>query len=174
MGTIQENTKWEDKTQVKKGSIGERIVEEYLIKEGFVVYKPITDKAHGFDRLASRDKSHLIIVEVKSKARRNHYPDTGININQYQKYCETERRHRIPVFLFFVDEMIGTVYGNRLSALSTWGTIEVDGKEILYPIPDKGIIYFPLSKMITIGSLKDEEITQLKKYSTRSHEYGLV
>ena len=56
MGTIQKNSEWEQKTSVKKGNVGERIVREYLEAKGLVCYQPVTERAHAFDMLAIREK----------------------------------------------------------------------------------------------------------------------
>jgi hypothetical protein len=41
--------KWEDKAQVKKGNIGEKIIQQYLEGKGWKVYKPFTKGAHWFE-----------------------------------------------------------------------------------------------------------------------------
>ena len=43
---------WQDKIQVKKGNIGEKIVRNYLEKKGFIVYEPKTNGSHPFDKIA--------------------------------------------------------------------------------------------------------------------------
>ncbi len=92
---------WEDKTTVKKGNIGERIVSDYLNSKGFIIYEPKTDGSHGFDRIIQkRDKNeiYLAIVEIKSKSRRIYLPDTGINYNHYLEYIEFSKKYNLPFF----------------------------------------------------------------------------
>ena len=63
--------KWEDKAQVKKGNIGEKIIQQYLEGKGWKVYKPFTKGAHWFDMLACKNKAKVIAIDVKTKARFN-------------------------------------------------------------------------------------------------------
>lgn len=157
---------WKDKKEVKKGNIGEKIVNDFLEKKGFVIYKSITDSAHSFDRLAIKDKQRLIIAEIKTKARRNKYKDTGFNLRHYNEYKKISEKHNLPVYIFFVDEMLGKIYGNWLSILE-----EPYLKILQYPAILNDIIYFHLDKMIDICDLSEQEINDLKNYSQRKYEY---
>lgn len=49
MVTIPTNSTWHDKPEVKKGDIGELIVQDFFERKGYVIYAPKTDKPHGFD-----------------------------------------------------------------------------------------------------------------------------
>ena len=140
---------------LRKGQIGERIVDRWLIDRGFVPYHPIDGVAHPFDRLvASKDKSRLVVVEVKTKPRRYAYPDTGIDERHYQDYMNIWTRYRIPVFLAFVDEDMRKVYGATLKEL-----VSPRGE---YPWHYRNIVYFPLSSMRDIAPLSDDDCTKLK------------
>ncbi len=108
-----ENTDiWENKDSVKKGNYGENIINTYLEDKGYVVYRPITDGPHCFDHLAIKDKKQVIIAEVKTKAKLNNYDETGFEYKHYLEYKFISGKHNIPVFIFFVDEMLKEVYGN--------------------------------------------------------------
>ena len=155
----------------KKGSVGERVVQRFLEKKGFVVYKAITQGAHAFDMLAIKGKKKLIVAEVKSKARRNFYPDTGINYRHYQEYKRIAENHNLPIFIFFVDEMMGKVYGNVLSVLEEPCQVKHNGKILSYPIVSGGIIYFPLCKMKQVATLDESTIGELRNLSQRSYDY---
>jgi len=155
-----------------KGKIGEDIVRRYLEEKGYVVYKPVTEGAHAFDILAVKDKKTVIMADVKAKARRNYFPDTGINYKHYVEYKAISEKHCLPVFLFFVDEMIGQVYGNMLDELEKPCVVAHNNRIIEYPLMHKGIIYFPLSKMIFLGQLTEYERMQLKGVSQRSYAYA--
>lgn len=157
---------WSDKKEVIKGNIGERIVNEYLEKEGFVVYKSVTNSPHSFDRLAIKDKQQLIIAEIKTKARRNKYKDTGFNFTHYNEYKKISEKHNLPVFIFFVDEMLGEIYGNWLSILE-----KPYKKGLQYPAIFNDIIYFHLDTMKEICKLSNDEVIELKEYSQRSYKY---
>lgn len=147
------------------------MIQKWLETKGFVVYKPITFAAHAFDKLAIKDKKQAIIVETKSKAARKYYPDTGINVKHYREYKFISKKHRLPVFIFFVDENVGKIYGNWLSILEKEEIIIHNGKTLIYPLVDRGIIYFPLEKMRFIAMLDLETIEKLKYHSTRNYKY---
>ena len=40
---------WNNKITVKKGNIGEQIIRNFFEKKGWIIYKPITNKAHWID-----------------------------------------------------------------------------------------------------------------------------
>lgn len=164
MAMKQPNSKWEDRTEVKKGDFGEEIVRRYLESKGFIVYEPATSGAHGFDKLAVKDKQQFVIAECKSKSKRKYFDDTGFDIRHYHEYKLVAKKHNIPVFIFFIDEYLGEVYGNFLSELEKpYGN---------YPLKTNGIIYFPMGLMRrNLAELTIEEISYLKKYSTRSYDY---
>ena len=169
METIQRSfNDWERKATVKKGNVGERLVRDYLERRGFIVYEPQTEGAHGFDKLAIINKRQAIIVECKSKARRNKYADTGINIKHLNEYQYISEKHNLPVFIFFVDEMLGKIYGNTLKELLIPRT--VDGKQ--YPSEENGIIYFPLINTKDICAISNQDAETMKSHSTRTHEYA--
>lgn len=167
---------WQDKQTVKKGNIGEEIVNDYLTNKGWVVYEPITDKAHGFDRLVSIDRKRLVIAEIKTKARRNRFPDTGIDFKHYIEYKQISERHNLPVHLFFVDEMLGQIYGEALTVLEKPDCHEHKGEYLSYPMvkqhKDSKIIYFYQPKMKVIHTLTEEQILLIKQHNTRSYDYA--
>lgn len=162
---------WNNKPQVKKGNWAEQIVVSFLEKKGYVVYRPITEKAHGFDTLAVKNKKQAIVVEVKAKAKRNYYPDTGINIKHYDEYKYISKRHNLPIFIFFVDEMLKQIYGNILSELEKDSLVLTESKTISYPLTQNGIIYFPLKHMVVIHKLKEQDVEHLRNHSTRNYDY---
>lgn len=169
-------TSWSEKnkTQLAKGDIGEAIVDEHLNKLGFSVYKPQrTDKAHPFDRIAvktEKGKQDYRIVETKTKARRGAYPDTGFNYSQYQTYLGALKE--MPVWVFWVDELMAKIYGNRLDILSEPRWVPHKGKTLKYPIISGGIIYFPLVAMITIAELTPSQVAAVKAYTKSNFRYG--
>ncbi len=80
-------SQWGERTSAQKGALGEQIVDRYLVEQGYIPYGSLIDGAHPFDRLcASRDKREVFIADVKSKACRLFYPDTGIGLRHYQEY----------------------------------------------------------------------------------------
>lgn len=159
---------WDDRPEVQKGNIGERLVDEYLLRKGIVPYKPIVSKAHPFDRLcASADKRRIYVAEVKTKPKREMYPDTGIDWRHYQDYMHVAMNHNMDVFIYFVDEVARAIYGGELIAnLSLERQIRHNGRVLSYPMKQGGIIYFPLEAMEHVASLPDdvcEELAALRR-----------
>lgn len=165
-------TNWQSLTSVKKGNIGERLVNEFLIKKGYIPYSPDADGAHPFDRLvASRDKKTIFIADSKTKPARTYYPDTGINIRHYNEYKFIQDKYNIDVFIFFVDEDSKTIYGNFLKRLDEPRKIVHNGKIIEYPMEQKGIRYFPLSVMMPVAEIPAVDVLELFGLSQRKKDY---
>lgn len=166
-------------TTTKKGNLGESIVDKYLLGKNIIPYipHPENETAHPFDRLcASRDKKNVFIAEVKTKPSRNFYPDTGINLKSYKEYKFIQDKYSIEIWMFFVDENINKIYGNKLSKLDIPIEIVFKGKTISYPLTQKNnygvpIIYFPLEYMINICDIDNKLSQKLKTLSTRNYEY---
>ena len=167
---------WGNNTSVKKGAVGERIVQHYLEKRGYVIYKCITDKPHAFDLMAIKDKEIMRIAEVKSKARMPS-GETGINLSNYNEYVKILDKggKQFDTFLFFVDEhpQEERIYGNFISALRT----EIVVNNVKYPSirtlqrDKKEVVFFHVSIMKDIRKLTQEEVAELKKYTKRKYNY---
>lgn len=164
-------TDFKDRPETKKGDVGEGIVDDRLTKLDYTIYKPITDNAHSFDRLVMYKKGRVCILEVKSKTRRKLYPDTGIDHRSYLEYRNKGEKLNLPVILLFVDEDMKTVYGNTLSKLEEEITVDVRNKKVTYPLLDRGIIYFHLSKMKKFFTITADECELLKEYTTKKNKY---
>lgn len=162
---------FKDLPGVKKGDLGEQIVNEWLASRGLIIYEPITDNSHGFDRLVSKDKKSLVIVEVKTKPKRLYYPDTGIDIRHYNGYKAVSEKHNIPLCIFFVDEILQQIYCGWLSEIGKPKEIEWKGKLIKYPLYSGRIVYFYQPDMKIIHNLSVEESEQIKKLSNRNYKY---
>jgi len=161
-----------DKQTTRKGAIGEQIARRHLESKGLVVYEPVTNGAHPFDKLcASRDKRSLVIAEVKTKPARVYYPDTGIDLRHYHDYMRIQARYGIDVHLYFVDEDKREMYGNKLTNLIARRQVEHNGKVLDYPMQQGGIIYFPLAAMEQVSLLTDDEAAGIAALSTRSEAY---
>ncbi len=165
-------TNWQSLSSVQKGNIGEKLVNEWLGKQGFIPYSPTIPGVHPFDKLvASADKKRIFIAEIKTKPARTYYPDTGINIRNYEDYKFIEEKHKLDVFLFFVDEDKCKIYGNWLKELEVKTFIKGYSHETEYPLRQGGIIYFPLKLMKEIADISPSEIEQLKALSGRNKDY---
>jgi len=159
--------KWEDKTSVQKGALAEAVVDQFLIDNGWIPYVPMGGP-HPFDRLsANMKKRKIMVIEVKAKAARTHYPDTGVNVKHYEGYKRVWLYNRLPVFLAFVDEVEGAIYGEFLGILEKERTVNGN----VYPLVQKGIRYWPRSAMRTIAMLNDLQVENLKALSNRNPAY---
>ena len=162
---------WNDKITVKKGNIGEAIVQKVIEQKGYIVYKAITEKAHAFDFLAVKDKKVFVIAEIKTKARFNKFYATGIDVKHFNEYLYIFEKQDIDVVLFFVDEHPSEerIYCQKLSELIKPKLID----SVEYPNYKiaKGKVLFSLEDMVTVCRLSKEEVESLKKYSTRSYNY---
>jgi len=163
---------WNKRTEVKKGCLGESLVEKYLAKRKQTIYKPITDQAHPVDRVcASPDKNQMYIVEVKTKARRKYYPDTGFDFSKYREYLNLQLKHSLEVYVFFVDEESGTIYGGLLDDISRMTTITHKGNRLEYPLISKGIIYFPVENMTEVEKINPDVRGKLEALTTKNTAY---
>jgi len=162
---------WQEKPQVKMGKLGETLVRNYLINMGFVPFSPDENAgAHPFDFLcASKDKKRIFVAEVKTKPARKYYPDTGFNVSSYNTYLEVSRNYNMDVFCFFVDTAKREVDGNYLSVLATDTEVKHGNKTLVYPITDKGIVYFPIQSMITIATLTIDQCSEIESHATRRY-----
>ncbi len=165
--------KFEELVTTKKGNLGEDLLDKYLESKGLVIYRPKEGKAHPFDRLcASADKRHLVIAECKTKPARLYYPDTGINVSHYEDYLYVRNHYKVNIWIYFVDEYKKMIYGNPLEKLESPRRIFHNGKEIEYPLIDRGIIYFPLIAMEVVAKIDEESALKLQQLSSRSYSYG--
>ena len=110
-------TKFEDTPQYKKGKLGEQLVREMIIKNGWVVYTPSEGQAHAFDILATKNKTRIIAIDVKTKARLNKWEAQGINRRTYIEYCYFSEKHNIPFYLVFVDDKNGEIHAVNIAKL---------------------------------------------------------
>ena len=151
---------WEEKKEVKKGDLGEKIVRNYLENKGYIVYQPKTKGAHYFDMLCTKNKQEVMALDVKTKARLNHYEATGIDLSHYTDYKRLINTTKIPFYIYFVDEMEGKVYRQLLNKL---------------PEPfqfNKYIVCWYLKDLIYLFNLTEKQQNELKEFNTRTHEYN--
>jgi len=160
---------WHDNKEVKKGDIGEAIIINYLEKNGYIINKPITDGPHRFDIMTYKENQSLRIVEVKTYARRNFYADTGINLSHYHIYKKYSNNN---IYIFFVDELEGLVYGNKLSILEIPTTIGNKKYPLKIFTAFGNKIFFPLCLMEKYFELSDFQIKDIKKDQTRNNKYN--
>ena len=173
--------RWEDKKEVKKGNLGERVVDEYIIREKKMIpYQPVYDGPHPVDRIVvSPDKKMICIWEVKTKPRRKFYPDTGFNYRNYLEYKFLYEKYGLDTFIVFVDEWLMKAYGNYLTALEIEVEIIEKRRTIKYPLIERDkrgidIIYFPISNTIELFDLTPGICSNLRALSSYSQDYSEV
>jgi len=146
---------------LKKGELGENIIQEFLEGRGWIVYKPFTkNKAHYFDALATKDKEKVIAIDVKTKARLNKWRAQGIDIRTYNEYQKFINKVNIPFYLIFIDDKCGDVYSAELSKL----------KNSFNPAPY--IIAWYLDEMFYLFNIGEENIKKLSEFDQRNYNYN--
>jgi Holliday junction resolvase len=144
---------------LKKGELGEKIIQEYLESKGWIVYFPFTkNKAHAFDILCTLNKEKVIAIDVKTKARMNKYNAQGINLKSYNEYLKFKEKMSIEFYLVFVDDKNGDVH-----------TFEI-GKEIENFTIGK-IIFWWIKDMKFMFNIGKEKIEELSKFDQRKYNY---
>lgn len=146
---------------LKKGELGENIIQEFLEGRGWIVYKPFTkNKAHYFDALATKNKEKAIAIDVKTKARLNNWKAQGINIKSYNEYKKFIDKVNIPFYLIFIDDKCGDVYSAELSKLKNSFN------------PTSYIIAWYLKDMFYLFNIGEDNIKKLSELDQRSYNYN--
>ena len=160
-------------TTTRKGDCAEQILVKMMRDGGCSVYRPSEiNKAHPIDMFVVPSATmRMFAADVKAKPKRLKYPDTGIDVRHWGKYCHINTYQHTPVYLFFVDEDCGQIYGNWLEILNQQKTIIHNGGVIDYPKMEGNIIYFPMESMIHIGDIDKSDIDKLRGLSTRGYQY---
>lgn len=151
---------WQDYIRVKKGTIAENFVQEKLQEAGWVVYRPTG--RHKVDFICER-KNEFVAVDVKAKARRMYYDDTGIDARDLEVY----KKLPFLVYLVFVDDYTGTAYGESVGYL----TIARQIGKYTYPMFSGHYVYFPLSAMKQLWEIPTEILQALRDVTERKKDY---
>lgn len=156
-----------------KGKVGEDIVINLLNEKGWVVYKHSTDElSHWLDMIAIKNKTNVIAIDIKTKPRLNHLEATGIDNNYVEEYKKFSKEHNMPFILIFVDELLGTIYGNTLEKLEEPKLVGNKEYPDLMPTQYGKIIkLWHLSSMKHFAKLSEADVKLLKELSTRNYEY---
>jgi hypothetical protein len=174
-----------------KGNLGELAVIKYIQQKEYNVFKPTkpivsedeilfdfkkTDESHAFDGIAIKykncDNPDMFLYDVKTKAKRNNYDDTGLNLKHFNLYKKISKEFHLKFMLFFVDELSGICYANWIDKLEINSVL--NGKE--YPSIEStsngiDIIYFPICSMIELFTITDELCKEIKNKNQRKYEY---
>jgi hypothetical protein len=156
-------------TALKKGAIGESIVKKMLEGFGWCVFQPVTEGAHSFDMLCIKNKKQAFALDVKSKQRLKYYNATGVDQRHFDVYMSFSKKHNMPFYLAFIDELTGEVYGNTLAKLETE---YFDGK-YNYPLTIKNgqIRIWSIDSMNKLGNIEQEEKKMLLELNQRNAKY---
>ncbi len=165
---------FEETLEYKIGTYGEEIVKKHLLSRGFVMDVDFNKYVGGHlfeSKLNFRTKK--LNIEVKTKASRNKYSDTGIDLYNHKKLLSIKEK----VFIFFVDfgesknpnntEFNMMIYGNYFSVLNqengrypwTQETKIYDENQKQY----KTIVYYPLNSMMMLWKITNEEYGEYQK-----------
>ena len=156
----------------QKGEAAEEIIKQKLEKKGWVVYQPITAGSHCFDMLCMKNKTEVIAIDVKSKARMNKFPATGIDYEDFLEYKKFSEKHLIDFWVIFVDEFEKLIYGNTIVELEKLRT--ENGKNYPFMMETKRgvkIRLWPLSAMLKIADLDDKQSENLKCLNQRNYNH---
>jgi hypothetical protein len=156
---------------LKKGDIGENIVKLKLEKHGWICYKVETDGSHPLDKFAIKNNK-IIALDIKTKAKRNKYDDTGIDERLYKLYKDFSTKNKIEFYVIFVDEVAKKVYGNKLTELDE--PIIINNKK--YPSIEKckngvEMRYWAIKNMKYICNISDEDVKKIKDLEQRNYDY---
>lgn len=169
--TVNQNRpEWDQRLSVKKGDVGERIFKHLFEKRGWIMYKCLTrNSPHVIDFIAYKNNKAVRFLEVKAKksmTNKRGVEHTGVNTSNLKTYKYFLEKHKQDIFLVFVDQAKGEIYGNYLSKL-----IETKVEEnVKFPytfIAKDGtsITTFPVSSMKRIAKLDERQIKELIRYT---------
>ncbi len=155
-----------------KGTIGEVIVYEYIKSKGLIPYQPVFDGAHPFDMMVARygKKNLLVMAEIKTKKRKRNKAViggvstyvTGFDTRSLNIYLEFMKKYKIPVHVYFVDELEKIVYGGKLEEL-TKNTMQ-----------EYNITLFRLCDMHFVQTITDLQAAEIEKHTKSKYIYPAV
>jgi len=162
-------------TAVSCGMIGEQEVRAMLEAEGCIIYQPQTSGSHQLDMIAIKDKKTTIAADVKTKARRTYYSDTGVNESHFKLYREFMEKHNLEFYIYFVDRSLGKIYGNTINELEKRRWHE----GILYPRVERVkhgrdagtlIRYWPMIAMLDFATLSEATAKAIRQFEQRNYK----
>ena len=161
--------------QLKKGNLAESIIIPRMEFAGWICYKAVTQGAHWIDVIAFKGKGiGKMGVDIKSKSKMllaPHINCTGINQQHFEEYKKFNDE-LYPVWLIFIDDNDGEIYGNTLDNLEIvkeennrkYPTIINDGRD------GRQIRIWHYSSMQRLGYITSEEKEMLKKLSQKENK----
>jgi len=131
-----------------KGAEGEKYIAGKLTELGYKVlyvggcqlYRITGEQFYSVD-LAIFKNGKTFWVQAKKKPHRTKYPDTGMELYQYQNLLTHQKESGLPVLVLFTDDT-QTIYGEWLNNLPTCFSMEQFNKK-----DNRMMIYWLLSKL---------------------------
>jgi len=161
----------------KKGTLGEFIIID-IIKNLFPEYDILTNniknKAHWIDMiLMNKTNNDIKYIEIKTKARLNQYPMTGIDFRHYQEYLKLNEKGN-DVIIIFLDDKIGDIHFLPISKAIE---LESQDKVKIFPFKQKNInkktICWFLEDMKFITKISKKDINKLSKLDERNYNFKI-
>jgi hypothetical protein len=145
--------------------MGAYAIPKYLyVKEGAPSLFGLNNR-YAVPDLDTASQGKRIWIEVKRKAQRDKYPDTGFPPKNLEEYKKVQEITGDKVFIIFIDEKACKVYGNWLNKLLEPTVIIHNNKSYYYPKEEtdrwgRHEIYFPIKNMIHIDCFVDNKISE--------------
>ena len=147
-----------------KAKFGEKLLYQWLLQQEYVIYSPNSGVAHKVDCFFQDWKKQFIYgADAKCKRRMYDKPSTGIPYKNYLKYRELLEKNKIDVFLFFVDDFEGAIYGQWISKLG-------DPQEL----GRFDVVFWNLDQMQFIRWLSNDEIDKISLLTESKHSFKSV
>lgn len=164
--------KFSDLKEYKKGELGEFLVQHYLTKKGYTVYKTASTGSHPIDNIAiHKTNLNVFIYDVKTKAKRTHYNDTGLDANDFQKYKKIIEKNNVQLIIFFVDENLKLIYTLNMNTISEKIKNYKTYPKIIKDPKGQDVIYFPLKIMKKQIKFSQKFADKLKACNNRNYNY---
>ena len=142
-----------DSEYTRRGDRGEELCVSKLREHNWLSYKPTHLESHPADYcFINENNFRIFVADIKTKPRRIHFVDTGIDIRHWKKYISISKH--VCFALFFVDITCGMIYYNTLDNLELPYT---DCRNITYPLDHNGIRYYSLDSMISLCKLTEHD-----------------
>jgi hypothetical protein len=151
--------KWGKMKTVKKGDIGEKLIERLLQQKDLAVYRPVNDGAHVVDFYCQKKGRRVFAVEAKTYPRYYTFEATGIDLKDFEVYSDLLARQGIDTVIFWIDEFEQAIYYQRISILKGFAMKPKDGK-----------ISFPLGAMKFSCCLEPEVVKEIKNNSSTNYQ----
>ena len=160
---------WSNKTEVKKGNKGEKIIQEYLEQKQYNVYIPTTDIMHWFDGVATKNKEELFFYDVKTKPKFIYYEAQGIDERHYEQYLKLSEKTNSPFYIYFVDDQSGDVHKASLRKLQI-----LKEKGEIIEFKNKKILAWYLKHLEFLFKLTDKQIKEFKDSGQKPNKRTLA